>query len=226
MNYLLAPLLSGVAAFIATNIDDLVILTVFFAQSERFRWQQIVAGQYLGFTALVLVSIPGFFGGLVISKPIIGLLGLVPIAIGVSQWLKRQPAASEVQAVRESASAISTVQLEPSKQRSWTQLLKEVITHILHPQTYSVATVTFANGGDNVGTYIPLFASSNLTNLLAILGTFLVMVGLWCYLAYGLAHHPVVSRTLTQYGDAVVPLILIGLGIYILVDNGTLAWLF
>ncbi len=95
------------------------------------------------------------FGGLVISKPIIGLLSLVPIAIGVSQWLKRQPAASEVQAVHESASAASTDQLEPSKQRGWTHLFKEVITHILHPQTYSVAAVTFANGGDNVGIYIP-----------------------------------------------------------------------
>jgi len=36
---------------------------------------------------------------------------------------------------------------------------------LLSPQTYKVAAVTFANGGDNIGIYVPLFASSDLTSL-------------------------------------------------------------
>jgi cadmium resistance protein CadD (predicted permease) len=216
MNSLLAPILAGIAAFVATNIDDLVILTLFFAQVERFRWQQVVAGQYLGLVALVLVSLPGYFGGLVVPKSVIGLLGFVPIAIGFSQWFKRKSSPPDVQTVRDVA---PTEALELSKP-TLNQPRKR--RHpIFHPQTYSVAAVTFANGGDNIGIYVPLFATSNAVNLLVILGIFFLMVGLWCYLAFGLTRHPFISNAVTRYGDALVPVVLIGLGIYILLENGT-----
>jgi cadmium resistance protein CadD (predicted permease) len=55
---MLATLVTGVAAFAATNIDDIVILTVFFSQGERRR--TVLLGQYLGFTALILISLVGF----------------------------------------------------------------------------------------------------------------------------------------------------------------------
>jgi cadmium resistance transport/sequestration family protein len=216
MNSLLAPTLTGIVAFVATNIDDLVILTLFFAQVERFRWQQVVAGQYLGMIALVLLSLPGYFGGLVVSKSVIGLLGFVPIAIGLSQWFKRKSSSSEVQTVRDAAPTVSG---EPSE--ATLEQPKKRQHPIFHPQTYSVAAVTFANGGDNIGTYVPLFATSNAVNLLVILGVFFLMVGIWCYLAFGLTRHPFISSAVTRYGDALVPIVLIGLGIYILVENGT-----
>jgi cadmium resistance protein CadD (predicted permease) len=80
---------TGLSAFVATNLDDIVILSLFFSQvNAMFRNRHIVTGQYLGFSALVMVSLPSFFGSLILPEPWIGLLGIAPIMIGISRWAK------------------------------------------------------------------------------------------------------------------------------------------
>lgn len=209
MSWLAGAIATAIAAFVATNIDDLLLLALFFSQvNVTFRKRHIVAGQYLGFTALLLASLPGFFGGLIVPRAWIGLLGLVPIAIGISQLFKREESASLVQAVADNPEAPNTP-------------LQSLFGSFVSPQTYGVAAVTFANGGDNIGIYVPLFASSDLARLGVILSVFFILVGIWCYLAYQLTRHRAVTQVLTRYGDALVPLVLIGLGVYILLESGT-----
>ena len=125
-------IITAITAFAATNLDDIVILMVFFSQvNATFRSQHIVTGQYLGFIILILMSIPGFLGGLILPKAWIGLLGFLPIAIGIKQWID----------LRQDEEIIQTVssELSPSK------------TGLISSQTYHVAAVTVANGGDNFG---------------------------------------------------------------------------
>jgi cadmium resistance transport/sequestration family protein len=204
-------IITGITSFVATNIDDIVILMIFFAQlSPTFRRRHIVLGQYLGFTALVLASLPGFFGGLVIPKEWIGLLGIVPILVGVSQLFKREQDKAEVQTVTSD---------RPTTRPTW-------LSSLMSPQTYSVAAVTIANGGDNISVYVSLFASSSLTSLIVILIVFFLLVGIWCFVAYQLTRQPAIAQVLTRYGHAIVPFVLIGLGIFILVDSGTYQLLF
>lgn len=65
MNWLITTLITGVTVFAATNIDDLVILTIFFSQvNPTFHQRHITLGQYLGFTALLSISLLGYFGEL------------------------------------------------------------------------------------------------------------------------------------------------------------------
>lgn len=195
---------TGLAAFTATNLDDIVILLLFFSQVNAvFRRHHIVAGQYLGFGALVVASLPGFFGSLILPRPWIGLLGILPIAIGINRLLNQEADESEGE---EDAQ-------RPEK--SW-------FASFLSPQTYSVAAVTFANGGDNIGIYVPLFASSSWESLVAILGVFFSLVGVWCYTAYQLTRMRAIADTLTRYGNQLVPFVLMGLGVLILVDSHTL----
>jgi cadmium resistance transport/sequestration family protein len=190
----------AVIAFIATNIDDLIILMLFFAQvNYQFRKQHIYLGQYLGFAALVVCSLPGFFGGLVIPKPFIGLLGFVPIAFGIR----------------------SIIHPDDDDDLQTTQVTNQGIFKFIHPQIFNVATVTFANGGDNIGIYIPLFASHNLVGLGVILSVFFLLVGVWCFIAGWLAGHRAIAPVLTRYSHIFVPIVLIGLGIYILIENET-----
>lgn len=208
MSELISAIFAGVTAFIATNLDDLVILMLFFAQINAvFRPKHIVVGQYLGFGALILASLPGFFGGLIVPKPWIGLLGLVPIAIGLYQLIHPEDE-NEVQTVANDFQ--STIKLP---------ILSAL--GLLAPQSYQVAAVTIANGGDNIGIYVPLFAASSAASLGVILSVFFVLVGVWCYVAYQLARHPIVARVLTRYGAAIVPFVLIGVGIFILIDSET-----
>ena len=208
MSWLAKAIVAGITSFSATNIDDIIVLMFFFAQINAiFRVRHIIVGQYLGFTAIIIASLIGFFGGLIVPKAWIGSLGLVPIIIGISKLLKLNQAQEEVQAV-------SDVNQANTSRTS-------IITHLLSPQTFNVAAVTFANGGDNIGIYVPLFASSDPLSLVVILSVFFLMVGVWCYFAYLLTRHPQIVRILSRYGHAIVPFVLIGLGIYILSESGT-----
>ena len=72
----------GISAFVATNIDDIFVLMLFFS-TLNFRKGQVVIGQYFGIGLLVLISTLGSLLALVVPRYIIGLLGLVPISIGI-----------------------------------------------------------------------------------------------------------------------------------------------
>src|SRR5438309_3427906 len=83
MHWFVSALITGALAFSATNIDDIVFLAIFFSQASR-RWH-VVIGQYLGFTALVLVSLIGFFGGQVLPHEWLRLFGVAPIAVAIKK---------------------------------------------------------------------------------------------------------------------------------------------
>ena len=200
MNQLVTAIPTGLAAFTATNIDDLVILSLFFSQvNKTFRSRHIYIGQYLGFAVLVLASLTGFFGGLVVPSNWIGLLGLMPIATGLSRLLSKESDSVESETVVTQKSAIAS---------------------FISPQTYSVAAVTIANGSDNIGIYMPLFANSTWESLLIILGIFFSLVGVWCYAAYTLTRLPAINQVITPHSNALVPFVLIALGAYIVWESG------
>lgn len=85
--------------------------------------------------------------------------------------------------------------------------------------------MTFANGGDNLGIYIPLFASSTLAELLLTVALFLVLVAVWCVVGWRLTQQPQVAASLARCGHVVMPLVLIGLGVYILIEQDVLSLL-
>ncbi len=204
MNDLGTAITTGITAFTATNIDDIVILTLLFSQiSKTFRSRHILAGQYLGFAALIVASLPGFFGGLIIPQDWIRLLGLMPIIIGMSSLLKREEDSPE-EAEEDTESSCPSI-----------------VSSFLSPQTCNVAAIAFANGSDNISVYVPLFANSELDSLLVIIGVFFSLVGVWCYTAYKLTYLPAIANFLTENGNTFVPCILIGLGVFIVTENVT-----
>ncbi|MBE9166732.1 cadmium resistance transporter [Pleurocapsales cyanobacterium LEGE 06147] len=208
---ILAILLVAITSFIATNIDDIIVLVLLFSQlNSRFRLQHIIAGQYIGFTALILASLPGLFGSLIIPQAWIGLLGLVPIAMGVKQLLSQGEEEEQIQLV-------SDVSTQPKNQK----FPASFISNLVSIQTYKVAAIRLANGGDNIGIYVPLFASGNLLNFGITLSVFYFLVGVWCVIAYLLTRHPALAKLIARYGHKVVPFVLIGLGIFILFDSET-----
>lgn len=207
MNELVTAITTAITAFTATNVDDLVILMLFFSQvNETFRRHHIVLGQYLGFSVIVVASLCGFFGGLILPQYWIELLGLIPVVIGLKLLLKTESGSQEVSA-----------EIKQSDHST--------ITSFISPQTYSVAAVTLANGSDNIGVHVPLFANSNLWSLLVIFSVFFLLVGVWCYAAYKLFCLQKVADILRSYGKIIVPIGLIGLGIFIVMGSLSLTLL-
>lgn len=194
MRQLLTAAVTALVAFAATNIDDIFILTLFFAGvNKRLRPWQIVAGQYIGFAGLIAVSLFGYFARFIAPQEWIGFLGLLPIIIGIKKLRELKRNETEAAAIEKPAA------------------------HAV----FTVAAVTFANGGDNLGIYTPLFANSSLFGLVIMLSVFFMLVALWCLFGYALGKHPAVSKVVARYGHLIVPFVLIALGLYIMIESGS-----
>ncbi|GAA3550293.1 hypothetical protein GCM10022222_37290 [Amycolatopsis ultiminotia] len=125
----------AVGMFAVTNVDDLVILALFFGQAgdDRRAAVHVVAGQYLGFAAILATSIVGALGAGLLPDKAVPYLGLMPLLLGLrAAW----------QAWRERHAD------------------DELAKTGNGPAVLAVAAVTFANGGDNIGVYVPVFATA------------------------------------------------------------------
>lgn len=197
MDSLLVLLGLAVVVFASTNTDDLFILLGFFAD-PRFRVRDVVIGQYTGIGALYGASVVASLVSLVIPKAYVGLLGLVPIVIGTKKWW-------EVARGREKTE--EELARHPGA-RATARIL-------------SVAAVTTANGGDNIGIYTPLFATRDGVEIATIGLVFAVMTGIWCLMARWMVKHSLLDRPIRRYGHRVVPFVLIGLGVLIMYEAGS-----
>lgn len=219
MSWLAGALATGTAAAVATTFDDNIYLTLFFGKVNRsFRPRHVVIGEYLGFTALVSISLVGFLGGLVISPIWIGLLGFLPVAIGISYLLSREEQET-IQTVSDSLKTKAPTSRSRQQNQSWMATLRD-------RQTYRVSAVTIANGGNNIGIYVPLFASSTLPSLGVILCICYLTVGLWCFLSYNLTRQPGIAFVMARCARKVFPFVLIWIGLSIVIENQSYQLLF
>lgn len=185
-----ASVLTAAASFVSTNIDDIFLLMLFFAQTASRREKlRVTAGQLLGIGILTAASVLGAAVLRHIPGWILGLLGLIPMALGVRAWLSCRRSSEE----EESVSAGTGV--------------------------WSVMLVTIANGADNVGVYVPLFAGFSAGQTAAAAAVFLLMTLLWCVLGERLSSLPLLGNAIRRYRRILVPVLLIGLGLWILWEN-------
>jgi cadmium resistance protein CadD (predicted permease) len=190
----------GIVAFVATNIDDSFILMVFFAK-RSFQSHQIVLGQYIGMGLLLGVSLAGSLVALVIPHNLIGLIGLIPIAVGIKELLDLRKKDDENDTDYEAV----TKRISRNK---WTAYLP-ILT---------VATITFS-GGEEIGIYTTVFATYNgLSDIISIVSVVMVLTGAWCTTAKYLVNHTFLATRFRHIADRVLPFVLIGLGIYILAE--------
>lgn len=170
------------------------------AQQKKFTRGEVYAGQFLGITLLILLSLSGMIFALIVPLPYIGLLGFFPIYLAVKSLLDKdddEAASDEKVMVRKS------------------------FIPFVSTGTLSVASITVANGGDNVGVYIPLFTSQSAFALVLMIVIFLVMTFAWLKLGDYMSSHPVIGNTLHRFDHILFPLMLFILGIYIFVECGT-----
>ena len=184
----------AVVVFVSTNIDDVFVLIGFFAD-PKFRARDVVMGQYVGIAALYCASVVASLVSLVVPREYIGLLGVAPIVIGASQlW----------NLVRGQEQTEEKLERHPNAG--------------MHGRILSVAAVTIANGGDNLGIYTPLFATRSGADIVVIGVVFAVLTATWCLMARWMVEHRLLGAPIRRYGHRVVPFVLIGLGVLVLYD--------
>ena len=189
---------TSIILYSGTAVDLLIILMLFFAKRKsRKDIINIYLGQFLGSVSLILLSLLfAFVLDYIPSKEILGLLGLIPIFLGLKVLLLGD---SDGEAIA-----------------------KEGLRKDNKNLIFLVAMITFAScGADNIGVFVPYFTTLNLANLIVALLTFLVMIYLLVFSAQKLAQVPSVGETLEKYSRWFVAVVYLGLGIYILVENNS-----
>jgi cadmium resistance transport/sequestration family protein len=187
---------AAVGLFAATNIDDFVVLAVLFLASTRGAlpgWK-VVVGQYLGFAALVALSVVAAAGLTIVPDEWVGFLGLVPLAIGLHgliRTLRRRDDDEDESAIRAGG-------------------------------LLGVAGITIANGADNISIYTPVFRTSPISDTIATIVVFLILVGVWCLAARFVGTNKKVTEVLERIEHWLVPAVFIGLGLYILIESGVI----
>ncbi len=188
----------GILVFIITNIDDFLLLLLFFG-NRSYKVHQIVLGQYIGLSLLILISAVLSLVSLIIPAAWIGLMGFLPILIGLRQLLKLR------------SKTYNENIIENLIQKS-----KKKIFGAYQSKFLAVSIVTFSSGGDNIGVYVPLFAISTIGQILILIAVFLFITSVWCLITYYIANHTFAGDKIRRYGHIILPFALIGLGVWIL----------
>ena len=189
-------IVTSIILYSGTAVDLLIILMLFFAKRKsRKDIINIYLGQFLGSVSLILLSLLfAFVLNYIPSKEILGLLGLIPIFLGLKVLLLGD---SDGEAIAKDG-------------------LRKDDKNLI----FLVAMITFAScGADNIGVFVPYFITLNLANLIVALLTFLVMIYLLVFSAQKLAQVPSVGETLEKYSRWFIASVYLGLGMYILIEN-------
>ena len=193
---MITGLLSAIGLFIATNIDDIIVLSLFFARGAGHKGTtlRILAGQYLGFAGILAAAVLVTLGaGAFLPAEAIPYFGLIPLALGLwSAWQAWQGDDDDDDA----------------------QVAGKKVSVL------TVAGVTFANGGDNIGVYVPVFLHVDTATVISYCIVFLILVAGLVALAKFVATRPPIAEVLERWEHVLFPIVLIGLGIFILVSGG------
>jgi cadmium resistance protein CadD (predicted permease) len=190
------------STFAITNIDDLFVLVTFFAEattSATLSPLKITIGQYLGFTIIVIISMIGFGVSLTLPPEPIGFLGLLPILLGVWKLLE----------------VVFPTEEEEEAGKSRIAGMKSI---------FKVSVITVMNGGDNIGTYVPLFSQAKGAEIAVYVVVYYILLGVWCFAAWLLMGQKHVLRLVEKYMNWVIPFLYMGLGIYITIKSDCYPW--
>lgn len=196
--FMIQNVVTSIILYSGTAVDLLIILMLFFAKRKsRKDIINIYLGQFLGSVSLIFLSLLfAFVLNYIPSKEILGLLGLIPIFLGLKVLLLGD---SDGEAIAKDG-------------------LRKDNKNLI----FLVAMITFAScGADNIGVFVPYFTTLNLANLIVTLLTFLVMIYLLVFSAQKLSQVPSVGETLEKYSRWFIAVVYLGLGMYILIENNS-----
>jgi cadmium resistance protein CadD (predicted permease) len=105
------------------------------------------------------------------------------------------------------------------------QKILKLLSHCINLQTLKIASITLANSGDNVAIYTPLFAQASEWQIAVYIGIFLGMVFVWLVFCYFFINFRPILSIAQKYAHYFVPIVFIGIGIYIIITSDCFPWL-
>lgn len=182
-----SEVLTGISLFIATNIDDLILLIMFFAlYHNRQKRKEIIVGQYMGMSTLIGLSLLFSYTMSQLDLFELRWLGVIPIGLGIKTFFEKES-------------------VEEDLKKNQSSLVSQVMI------------LTLLNGTDNVAVYTSLFTTLEFFSLVLYVLLFLVMTAFWCYLAINLVRNEKIRSQLIRYKRILVPVVLVYVGLNMII---------
>jgi len=149
-------------------------------------------------TLIVISLFFAFVLNYVPEKWILGLLGLIPIYLGIK---------------------VAIYGDSDGEERAKKELNEKGLSKLVG----TIAIVTIAScGADNIGVFVPYFVTLSVTNLLITLFVFLILIFVLVFTAQKLANIPGVGEIVEKFGRWIMAVIYIALGLFIIIENDTI----
>ena len=224
VDQLFISLQSATAVAATTTFDDTIYLTAFLSgRGSNFRPSHVVAGELLGFSCLLAISL---IASQVlihsVSPAVTGWLGVFPILVGISslvaQLRKSDSAASDGDAGSDPVTASSLVWRTEGTPPSRSGLMAV----FLDRRSYLVAAVAISNGSNNLAIYIPTFGNSSPGVCILTVAICYSAVAAWIVLSFHLTRLPGIAAILSRHANKIFPFVLMWLGFRILQFSGVI----
>lgn len=181
----------SVIAFASTNLDNLLMLVALLAVSSS-RPLPILAGYLMASLIVVGAALLVAQVGDLIHARYVGLLGLIPIALGLHGLLGLVRRSSETATPSRTSAGV-----------------------------WRTAAMVLPMSSDSFAVYVPLLADTNPVHDAVAAGTILISAMVSAGTAGMLVARPGLGARIGWLGERLVPWLMIGVGVYVLADTPT-----
>jgi cadmium resistance protein CadD (predicted permease) len=182
-------------SFVATNLDNLLILVVLLAATGRYL--PVLAGYMVSSMVILAISSAGMALGTWLDPGVAGYLGVIPVGLGLYALLRRG-----------SDTAVS---------------IPGYAVAGAGPMRLGVGSfaLMLGNGGDSLALLVPLLAETSRQFLPAVLASWILMALLFTGLAFYIGGDERLAKRIDDRGSLVIPWVMVAVGLYILLDTAT-----
>lgn len=184
---MLATIALAVGLFVATNIDNLLTATALTAAERvdgRVGVWRIWVGQWIGAALISGAALLVARGVAGVPTKAFGIIGLIPMVLGIRGLVLAQRAEREVQPTRPPAASL-----------------------------FGFTAVALGNGADNLAAYIPAFRLCTDAQALVTLSVFAAGALVWCALGVLIASRAAGLAILRHSGRWLVPAVFVLVGV-------------
>lgn len=196
---MIKTILTALITYLATSIDEIpVIFMLYTKSSNRGKGRTITLSYFIGTFILIALGLLGAFGLGQLPKPwMIGLVGLVPLALGIKILIKGEEEEQE----KEKA-------LNAAKKRK--TLLMQVLA------------ITIGLGADDLGVYVPLFTTLSGYEIALMILVFILGTAALCLVSYKLTMIEKLTESIETYECYIIGGVFVLIGFFVMNECGTI----
>ncbi|WP_026908158.1 cadmium resistance transporter [Paucisalibacillus globulus] len=193
----MATIITIIITFIATGIDEMLVLILLFAHAKSQKQIcQVYMGQQIGMTFILILVVIAVSGISFFTGKWTGLLGLLPIFIGIMELFEGDED-NEAKGILDKISMFSNL-------------------------TLRVAIIAIAGGAEELAIYIPYFTSLNWNEVILAILAFIIMIPIWSAICHMIGSMKNVYNFVKRFQRIVIPVVFIGIGLKVLLESDTI----